>query len=88
MRRLVTVYDVRKSIKPTMTEGQIHGGAGMAIGAAVMEQHYGFYPSMDYRPATLGEYIISTTLGVPDVEAHIYECPSPEGRMGPKVSAR
>lgn len=57
LRRLVTVYDVGKSIKPTMTEGQIHGGAGMAI-------------------------------GVPDVEAHIYECPSPEGRMGPKVSAR
>ena len=84
LKRLVAVYDVGKSINPTMTEGQIHGGAGMAIGAALMEQHYGFYPSMDYRPATLGEYIIPTTMDVPDVEAGIYECPSPEGPYGAK----
>jgi CO/xanthine dehydrogenase Mo-binding subunit len=82
--RLVTVYDVGKAINPTLTEGQIHGGAGMAIGASLMEQHYSFYPSMDYRPATLGEYIIPTTMDVPDIEAHIYECASTEGPYGAK----
>jgi CO/xanthine dehydrogenase Mo-binding subunit len=84
LQRLVAVYDVGKSINPLLTEGQIHGGAGMGIGAALMEQHYGFYPSMDYRPATLGEYIIPTTMDIPDIEAGIYECPSPEGPYGAK----
>ncbi len=82
--RMATVYDVGKSINPMLTEGQMHGGAAMGIGAALMEEMHPFYPSMDYRPSTLGEYIIPTTMDVPDFETDIVECASTEGPFGAK----
>lgn len=84
IKRLVCVYDVGRAVNPMMVEGQIQGGAAMSIGAALMEQLHPFYPTQDCRPGTLGEYIIPTTMDVPEIEAHIYECPSVEGPYGVK----
>jgi len=82
--RLVCIYDVGKAINPLLIEGQIEGGAVMGIGAALMENLYPYYPSLDWAPRTLGEYVIPTAMDVPDIEEEILECPSTENVYGVK----
>ena len=84
MLRLVCVYDVGKAINPLLVEGQIEGGAVMGLGAALMENLYPYYPSMDWAPQTLGEYVIPTAVDVPDIQEEIVECPSTENIYGVK----
>jgi CO/xanthine dehydrogenase Mo-binding subunit len=82
--RLVSVYDVGRAINPLLVEGQIEGGAVMGMGAALMENLYPYYPSLDWAPRTLGEYVIPTAMDVPDIEEGILECPSTENVYGVK----
>lgn len=82
--RLVCIYDVGKAINPLLIEGQIEGGAVMGIGAALMENLYPYYPSLDWAPRTLGEYVIPTAMDTPDIEEEILECPSTENVYGVK----
>jgi CO/xanthine dehydrogenase Mo-binding subunit len=82
--RLVCVYDVGKAINPFLVEGQIEGGAVMGMGAALMENLYPYYPSLDWVPRTLGEYVIPTAMDIPDIEEEILECPSTENVYGVK----
>jgi CO/xanthine dehydrogenase Mo-binding subunit len=82
--RLVCIYDVGKAINPLLVEGQIEGGAVMGIGAALMENLYPYYPSLDWAPRTLGEYVIPTAMDIPDIAEGILECPSTENVYGVK----
>jgi len=82
--RLVSVYDVGRAINPLLVEGQIEGGAVMGMGAALMENLYPYYPSLDWAPRTLGEYVIPTAMDVPDIEEGTLECPSTENVYGVK----
>ncbi len=82
--RLVCVYDVGKALNPLLVEGQIEGGAVMGVGAALMENLYPYYPSLDWAPRTLGEYVIPTAMDIPDIEEEILECPSTENVYGVK----
>ena len=82
--QLTAGYDVGKALNPLLIEGQIEGGASMAVGAALMEQLYPFYPVETGRPATFGEYMLPTAVDMPDVASVIYECPAPDGPYGAK----
>lgn len=82
--RLVCIYDAGKAINPPLVEGQIEGGAVMGMGAALMEDLYPYYPSLDWAPRTLGEYVIPTAVDAPDIEEEILECPSTENVYGVK----
>ena len=82
--KLVCSYDVGKAINPMLAEGQIEGGAGMGLGAALTEELNPYYPTMDMMPDNLGDYAIPTTLDIPDMESVIHECASTNGPYGAK----
>ncbi len=82
--RLTASYDVGKAINPLLVEGQIEGGAGMGVGAALMEQLHPYYPSLEWQPRTLGDYVIPTSADVPEISSVIVECPSTNGPYGAK----
>jgi CO/xanthine dehydrogenase Mo-binding subunit len=82
--RLICIYDVGRAINPLLIEGQIEGGAVMGMGAALMENLHPYYPSSDWVPRTLGEYVIPTAMDIPDIEEEILECPSTENVYGVK----
>jgi CO/xanthine dehydrogenase Mo-binding subunit len=82
--QLVSAYDVGKAINPLLAEGRIDGGAVMGLGAALMENLHPYYPSLEWQPETLGDYVIPGPLDVPEVESAIYERPSLEGPYGAK----
>lgn len=82
--RLVAACDVGKAINPMLIEGQIEGGAGMGIGAALSEQLHPRYPGLEDQPDNLGDYAIPTTMDIPDLEPVIHECPSTNGPFGAK----
>jgi CO/xanthine dehydrogenase Mo-binding subunit len=82
--RLLAAYDVGKAINPLLAEGQIEGGTMMGVGAAIMENLNPYYPSMDWQPETIGDYVIPTAVDVPLMETELLECPSMEGPFGAK----
>lgn len=83
--KVVNAYDVGRAINPLLVEGQIDGGAVMALGAALMEDLYPYYPSMDWQPQDLQEYLIPTAVDVPDIiDDVIVECPSTGSYYGVK----
>lgn len=82
--KLVGVYDAGKAINPLLIEGQIESGAVMGMGAAIMESLCPYYPSLDWTPRTLGEYVIPTAVDVPEIVEGIVECPSTENVYGVK----
>lgn len=82
--RLVCVYDAGKAINPLLVEGQIEGGAVMGLGAALMENLYPYYPSLEWAPRTLAEYVIPTAVDIPDIQEEIVECPSTGNVYGVK----
>lgn len=82
--RLVCAYDVGKAINPLLVEGQIEGGAVMGLGAALMENLSPYYPSIDWQPRTLGDYVIPTAVDVPELRVEIVECASKDGPYGAK----
>lgn len=82
--KLVASYDVGRAINPLLIEGQIEGGAGMGVGAALTEQLHPAYPALDWMPTNLGDYAIPTTMDIPEIESVIHECPSTHGPFGAK----
>jgi len=82
--RLVASYDVGRAVNPLLVEGQIQGGAAMSLGAALMEQLHPYYPKLDWQPATLSDYVIPTSVDIPEIETAITECPSTSGPFGAK----
>jgi len=69
--RLVCSLDAGKAINPQLVEGQIDGGAGMSQGQAMMEQWQPYHPSLDWQPPNLRDYMIPTTVDVPDIDSVI-----------------
>jgi CO/xanthine dehydrogenase Mo-binding subunit len=79
---VIAATDVGKSINPSNVEGQIEGGVVMGVGYALTEevkQEKGYV-----KTKNLGEYMVSTSLDIPDIETHIVECRSqrPPGARG------
>jgi CO/xanthine dehydrogenase Mo-binding subunit len=82
--QLIAAYDVGRAINPMLAEGQIEGGTVMGLGGALMENLLPYYPSLDWQPQTIGDYVIPTAVDVPQMQTEILECPSTDGPFGAK----
>jgi carbon-monoxide dehydrogenase large subunit len=83
VRRFIAVDDCGVRINPTIVEGQIHGGLAEGIGIALME-----LIAFDEQGNCLGgsfmDYLIPTSLEVPEYELGETVTPSPHHPIGAK----
>lgn len=80
--RIISATDVGKAINPLNVEGQIEGGVAMGIGYALTEEikmENGYL-----KTRNLGEYMIPTSIDIPEIETHIVEVPVSGGPYGAK----
>lgn len=78
----VAAFDVGKAINPKALEGQIEGGVAMGVGYALMEEillEKGMIQNL-----TLQNYLIPTTLDVPDIKPIVIEEANQHGPYGAK----
>ena len=83
MRRFIAVDDCGVRINPMIVEGQIHGGLAEGVGIALME-----LIAFDEQGNCLGgsfmDYLIPTSMEVPDWELGETVTPSPHHPIGAK----
>ncbi len=80
--RVIAATDVGKAINPMNVEGQIEGGVVMGLGYALTEeikQEKGYVKTKNF-----GEYMLPTSLDIPEIETHIVEVPVSSGPYGAK----
>ena len=78
----VSAHDVGRAINRSAVEGQIFGGIAMGMGYGMMEefiQEQGIPKTVNFD-----EYIIPTTMDVPEMQALIIENPDEKGPFGAK----
>ncbi len=80
--RIVAAHDVGKAINPSNIEGQIEGGIVMGLGYALMEEIR--MEDCFLKTNSLGEYMVPTSLDIPEIDSHIVEVPDPLGPYGAK----
>ncbi len=83
--RLVQVYDVGRAIHPAIVAGQIHGGAMMGLGLALLEESYPDYPGVEHRGGEFGSYLMPAPTELPAMVDRVLENPSQEGPFGAKA---
>jgi CO/xanthine dehydrogenase Mo-binding subunit len=76
------VHDVGRALHPDMLRGQVYGGVAQGVGYALMED----LQLKDGVPlnANFTDYLIPTTLDMPDVDVIIVEEPFKDGPFGAK----
>jgi len=84
VEKMVNVFDTGKTINPLLVMGQIDGGVVMGISSALYEATYPNYPSIEFQPKSLGDYIIPTTADIPEMKSSYIEYPAPNGPFGAK----
>ncbi len=82
VRKLVTCFDVGKVINVLNVEGQLEGGAIYCLGYALMEDLV--VEQGRLKTPSLSEYLIPTSLDVPDVETIMIESGTGLGPYGAK----
>ncbi len=82
VNRSVMAIDIGKAINPVSVEGQMEGGAAQGIGWAIMEEE--FMNSGYMENAAFHNYLIPTTMDLPDFESIIVEHPNDLGPYGAK----
>jgi carbon-monoxide dehydrogenase large subunit len=83
VRRFVAVDDCGTRINPMIIEGQVHGGLTDGVGMALMEI-VAFDEDGNCLGASLMDYLIPTSLEVPDWEVDFTVTPSPHHPIGAK----
>jgi len=78
----VAAFDVGKAINPRALEGQIEGGVAMGLGYALMEEVV--VQGGVIQNTNLQDYLIPTTLDVPDIQPVILEMSNELGPYGAK----
>ncbi|MCR4429076.1 MAG: xanthine dehydrogenase family protein molybdopterin-binding subunit [Caldiserica bacterium] len=82
LTRIVGAYDVGKALNPILVEGQMEGGAVQGAGYALLEEMTikdGIVQTPSFQ-----EYLIPTSLDVPDVETIMMESGTGLGPYGAK----
>lgn len=81
--RYVIVEDCGRIINPLIVEGQTHGATAQGLGGALLEAlTYG--EDGQLQTASLMDYLLPTSLDVPDLEVTHLEIPAPESTLGVK----
>jgi aerobic carbon-monoxide dehydrogenase large subunit len=83
LRRFISVDDCGVRINPTIVEGQIHGGLAEGVGIALM-QHIAFDEQGNCLSGSLMDYLVPSSLEVPDWELGETVTPSPHHPIGAK----
>jgi carbon-monoxide dehydrogenase large subunit len=83
VRRFVAVDDCGTRINPMIIEGQVHGGLTDGVGMALMEV-IAFDEEGNCLGGSLMDYLIPTSLEVPDWETDYTVTPSPHHPIGAK----
>jgi carbon-monoxide dehydrogenase large subunit len=81
--RYVVVHDCGVVINPTIVEGQIHGGVAQGIGGAFYERLH-FDDSGQLLNASFMDFLMPTSVEVPEIEIAHIETPSPLNPLGIK----
>ena len=79
-----SAYEVGRQVNPALVDGQIVGGAWMAVSHALYETTAPYYPSMEHRPKDFSEYLMPGPAEMPEVESVVLEMPSSNGPYGVK----
>jgi CO/xanthine dehydrogenase Mo-binding subunit len=82
VRKVTTAQDVGRAINPLFVEGQIIGGVAQGLGYALLE--HAVYRDGVMENAQLTNYIIPTSLDVPDVDVKLVEERYSHGPSGAK----
>jgi aerobic carbon-monoxide dehydrogenase large subunit len=81
--RYVVVHDCGVVINPTIVEGQIHGGVAQGIGGAFYERLF-FDDSGQLLNASFMDFLMPTSVEIPEIEIAHIETPSPLNPLGVK----
>ncbi|HEY5622329.1 MAG TPA: molybdopterin cofactor-binding domain-containing protein [Gammaproteobacteria bacterium] len=82
IKRIVAVHDCGTPINPMLVEGQIQGGISMGVGFALQEEIL-FKDGVQVNP-NLTNYIMPTSLDMPDIEVELVDNYDPTGPFGAK----
>lgn len=80
--QIATAQDVGRALNPLSVIGQIEGGIAQGLGLAVMEEIV--VTNGHVRNASFTDYLLPTTLDVPEVVATLVEEPDPFAPLGAK----
>jgi carbon-monoxide dehydrogenase large subunit len=83
VRRFVAVDDCGVRINPMIVDGQIHGGLAEGMGIALM-QHIAFDDQGNCLSGSFMDYLVPTSMEVPDWELGATVTPSPHHPFGAK----
>jgi CO/xanthine dehydrogenase Mo-binding subunit len=81
--RYVVVHDCGKLINPMLVEGQVQGGVAQGIGNAWFEKLV-YDDNGQLMNASFADYLLPTSLDVPDVSMAHRETPAPMNTLGLK----
>jgi CO/xanthine dehydrogenase Mo-binding subunit len=83
VQHVTAVHDVGKAINPDMVRSQIYGGVAMGVGYGVLEN----YEVVDGIPScrNFDEYLLVTSMDMPEVTPVIVENADPDGPFGAKA---
>lgn len=79
---IIAVNDAGKIINPTLAEGQVEGGCSMGVGYALMEEIN--LNKGKIKNTNFSNYIIPTSMDMPDVKSHFVEEKETTGPFGAK----
>ena len=74
--RIVVVEDCGTVINPMIVDGQVHGAIMQGIGGALLE-HLIYDADGQPLTTTYMDYLVPTAMGMPNMEVHHLETPSP-----------
>jgi len=81
--RIVAAHDCGTPINPMLVEGQVEGGISMGIGFALQEEILFDGEGRQLNP-NLTNYIMPTSLDMPEIEIDLVDCYDPTGPFGAK----
>ncbi len=81
--KMVSAYDVGKTINPISLEGQIEGGTIQGMGYAIMEEM--IHKNGIVVNPNLADYYVPTSLDIPEMKSIIVEYPGALGPFGAKA---
>jgi len=81
--RIVAAHDCGTPVNPMLVEGQVEGGIAMGIGYALQEEILFDDNGAQINP-NLTNYILPTTLDMPEIDVQIVQSYDPTGPFGAK----
>jgi xanthine dehydrogenase molybdenum-binding subunit len=84
INEIYNIHDAGKIINPILAAGQVHGGMGMSIGAALMEELLIDKDTGKIYNNNLLDYKMPTMMDLPDLKCGFVETDEPTGSYGNK----